>query len=122
MKVSSREVVEGFMAALQSEGPRAAAERYVSPDYIQRHPDVPPGREAAIAYLEDELRRGGRASLKAMVVEGDRVVLHLHMQFDDGSPDLAIMEMMRIENGRIAEHWYVGQPVPETTASGNSMF
>ena len=31
-------------------------------------------------------------------------------------------QQIRIDDGKIIEHWEVLQPVPETTASGNDMF
>jgi predicted SnoaL-like aldol condensation-catalyzing enzyme len=37
-------------------------------------------------------------------------------------PGLAIVELFRLKNGKIIEHWDVVQPVPQKTASGNSMF
>lgn len=109
--LTPREVLEGFIATMQSHGVRAAFEQYAAEDYIQHNPNGGQGREGAIAYLEDEQARGSRVSLKRIISEGNMIALHMHMQFDDGSPDLAIVDIWRVENGRFAEHWDVHQPI-----------
>jgi predicted SnoaL-like aldol condensation-catalyzing enzyme len=46
----------------------------------------------------------------------------VHLTREPNDPGLAIAELFRLKNGKIIEHWDVVQPVPEKTASGNSMF
>jgi predicted SnoaL-like aldol condensation-catalyzing enzyme len=41
---------------------------------------------------------------------------------EPNDPGLAIAELFRLKDGKIIEHWDVVQPVPEKTASGNTMF
>jgi predicted SnoaL-like aldol condensation-catalyzing enzyme len=41
---------------------------------------------------------------------------------DGGTPTYAVVDILRMEDGRIAEHWDVIQQVPAQTAGGNSMF
>jgi len=41
---------------------------------------------------------------------------------DEKDRGRAIVDIFRVENGKIVEHWGVTQDVPEETASGNTMF
>jgi predicted SnoaL-like aldol condensation-catalyzing enzyme len=41
---------------------------------------------------------------------------------DEQDRGRAIVDIFRVENGKIVEHWDVAQNVPEKTASGNTMF
>ena len=57
-----------------------------------------------------------------MVAEDDHVVLHVHAVREPGTRGNAIIDIFRLENGKIVEHWDVSQPVPEQAANDNGMF
>jgi predicted SnoaL-like aldol condensation-catalyzing enzyme len=57
-----------------------------------------------------------------IVAEGDLVVLHLNSKADEKDRGRAIVDIFRVKDGKIVEHWDVAQNVPEKTASGNTMF
>lgn len=114
MTAGTSEVIEGFSRTIETEGVRAAFERYASEDYIQHNPWAAPGREGAIAYIEGLGAKGVRGAVKRMIVEGNMAVTHLHLSFTDGTPDQAIVDIWRVENGKIAEHWDVTQDIPDT--------
>lgn len=54
--------------------------------------------------------------------DGDMVILHVHRVRTPGTRGEAIIDFFRVENGKIAEHWDVIQPIPETAANANGMF
>ena len=57
-----------------------------------------------------------------MIADGDLVVLHLHSKIDDKDLGRAVVDIFRLEKGKIVEHFDVAQSVPEKTANGNTMF
>ena len=54
--------------------------------------------------------------------EGDFMILHVHAIREPGERGSAIVDIFRLENGKIVEHWDVGQPIPEKPANDNTMF
>lgn len=123
MVMTNRQIVEDFIDLINRQGRvREAFERHVSENYIQHNPTAENGREEAIALIEGlSATPGFRPSVKRIVAEADLVALHMHLQLGDG-PGLAVMDMFRLEDGKIVEHWDVIQDVPAQTRSGNSMF
>ncbi len=101
----------------------AAAERYWSPDYIQHSAHIPPGRQG----LFDLVRSAPptmRYENSRIMAEGD--FLMLHGRFTNvGQPAAWIVaDVVRLENGRLAEHWDVIQDeaTRAQSKSGNPMF
>lgn len=55
-------------------------------------------------------------------VDGEPVIVHVHAMREPGTRGNAIVDIFKLENGKIVEHWDVTQAIPEKTASGNPMF
>jgi predicted SnoaL-like aldol condensation-catalyzing enzyme len=54
--------------------------------------------------------------------DGDYVILHAHAVREPRTRGNAIVDIFRIEDGKIVEHWDVVQPIPEKAANANGMF
>ena len=59
---------------------------------------------------------------KRIIAEGDLVAVHSHYVNYPGDRGVAILDLLRVRNGKIVEHWDIIQHVPETWANGNGMF
>ncbi len=60
--------------------------------------------------------------LKRAIAEDDHVVLHYNLQMFPGDPGHAVVDIFRVEDGQIVEHWDVIQPVPAESNNDNGMF
>lgn len=103
---------------------REAFETYVVPGYIQHNPIAPDGRDAAIAALEPFIQNVPTLhySIQRIIVDGDLAIVHAHMKMNDTDRGNAVVDIVRLENGKIVEHWDVIQPVPEKSANPHPMF
>lgn len=100
----------------------SAPARFFSDDYLQRNPGIPTG-SAALPALIASLPSDFRYELGMVIAEGDRVMVHGRYTGWGPKPMVAV-DIFRVENGRVAEHWDVMQEeVPaDRTVSGNAMF
>jgi predicted SnoaL-like aldol condensation-catalyzing enzyme len=82
-----------------------AAERHWSPDYIQHSAGIGPGLDGLFALVRSVHRRYESA---VAVAEGDYVMVHGRFS-GGGRPTKIVVDILRVENGRLAEHWDVMQ-------------
>jgi predicted SnoaL-like aldol condensation-catalyzing enzyme len=101
---------------------REGFEKYAVEGYVQHNPMVPTGREAAIKLLSERIRPEGITDIKRVIAEGDLVVLHVHSRANAQDRGRAIVDIFRVKDGKVVEHWDVIQAVPETAANDNTMF
>ncbi|KZE01263.1 nuclear transport factor 2 family protein [Bacillus mycoides] len=98
--------------------------KYVSEDYKQHNPFVGDGRKAFMDFFKEDFVKNpnSAAEIKHVVAEGDKVALHVHSRTNSQDRGVAIVDIFRIKNGKIVEHWDVIQEIPSETANDNTMF
>ena len=91
----------------------ARVDEYIAEGYIQHHQNVEPGRDALKGFLDWASSQPGEPEqiLHRAFVDGDHVTLHYHVIRHAGDPGFAVMDIFRVEDGKIAEHWDVMQDV-----------
>ena len=101
-----------------------ALDLYVGDEYIQHNPGMPTGKEASRQGFKAmmEQMKDASMSIKRVIAEGDLVVTHAHGLRYKGDRGIALMDMFRLEKGKIVEHWDVIQEIPEVTKNSNTMF
>ena len=86
----------------------AAAQRFWSSNYIQHSAHIEPGREGLFNLI-----KGTPASLKCepgvIVAEGDFVIVHGRFSGTGRPRNWIAADVVRIEDGVLAEHWDVLQ-------------
>lgn len=125
MEEHNKTLVRDFCdLAFNQHKPTEAAKKYLGSHYIQHNPDAPDGAEAFSGHFEGFFKAHPtfRFDIQRMIAEGDLVVLHVHTKRDEHDRGKAVVDIFRVENGKIVEHWDVIQDVPEKAANSNTMF
>jgi len=124
--LSVREVAERFIELFHHQDRVGDAFRaWVHPDYIQHNPNAPSGRDATLAVLEAAVRNNPELThtVKRVIYgEGDLVAVHHHFRRKTDERGWAVVDILRIKDGYVVEHWDVMQEVPETAKNDNGMF
>ena len=85
-----------------------AAERFWSPDYVQHSAHIAPGREG-LFELTKALPETLRYENGFAVAEGDIVILHGRFSGHGLRRNWVVADIVRLDNGVLAEHWDVIQ-------------
>lgn len=121
---SNKQTVLAFYEAALNNKDFEAASRLVGGRYVQHNPLITDGIDGLrgfIAYLRDTFPEL-HSEIKNIFAEGDFVIAHVHGVRVPGQPGSAIVDIFKLEGGKIVEHWDVIQPVPEHTENPNGMF
>jgi predicted SnoaL-like aldol condensation-catalyzing enzyme len=123
LEANKKVVVDFYEKALNQKDFDAAA-KYFGPRYTQHNPtgaDGPQGLKNLVTFLKEKFPQSHN-EIKRVIAEGDLVVLHVHSVREPGTRGRAIVDIFKVENGKIVEHWDVIQDVPEKSANDNTMF
>jgi len=99
-----------------------AIDKYIGENYIQHNPILPDGRDVlkqgATQWFKGAPKE--KIDIRHLSAEGDLVYIHTRATF--GRKVSSVIDIFRIENNKIVEHWDVIQAVPEKSASPHPMF
>jgi predicted SnoaL-like aldol condensation-catalyzing enzyme len=117
-------VISFYNMALNDHRPQEAADAFIGGIYIQHNPSITNGKQAFIDFVIARVKQYPylHADIKSVFAEGDKVLLHVHSKVDPQDRGRAIVDIFRIESGKIVEHWDVIQAIPEKSANDNGMF
>ena len=100
-----------------------AADQFWSSNYIQHSAHIPPGRDGLFGLVKSsppELKYEN----SLIVSEGDMLMLHGRFSGLGLPANWIVVDIVRVENGLLAEHWDVieDEVTREKSASGQPMF
>jgi predicted SnoaL-like aldol condensation-catalyzing enzyme len=106
-------LVRGLFEQVLNPMDSSAVDRFIAPGYIQHNQLAEPGREGLKAFLDMIRAETPEAvhDVKRAFVDGDHVTVHYHVRRWPGDNGWAVIDIFRIEDGLVAEHWDVMQDV-----------
>jgi predicted SnoaL-like aldol condensation-catalyzing enzyme len=122
-EANKKAVLEFYDAAINKKDFEAAA-KYFGSHYTQHNPlaaDGPQGLKGFIEFLKAKFP-DAKSEFKRVFADGDYVIVHVHAVREPGTRGNAIIDIFRLEGGKVVEHWDVTQPIPEKALNNNTMF
>jgi predicted SnoaL-like aldol condensation-catalyzing enzyme len=104
--------------------PERAVEQYIGENYRQHNPEAPDGPGGVIAYASSYVKANPQAHIefKRIIAEGHLVAVHSHLKSNSSDLGMAVVDIFRVEDHKLVEHWDVRQPIPSRAKNKNTMF
>ena len=122
-EANKKTVIDLYEKGINQKDFDAAAKNF-GPRYIQHNPRAKDGADGFKAFIDFLKAKfpNYHSEIKKVFVDGDYVILHVHNVPAPGERGAAIVDIFRLENGKVVEHWDVRQDIPEQSANNNTMF
>jgi predicted SnoaL-like aldol condensation-catalyzing enzyme len=120
----NKDLVVAFYDAAINDKDFEAASKFLGDTYTQHNPlaaDGPEGLKAFLDFARANLP-SYKTEFKRVLADGDFVVVHAHARVTPEDRGSAVMDIFRVEGGKVVDHWDVIQAIPETAANDNTMF
>lgn len=120
----NKQAVLAFYEAGLNQKDYATASRYFGRRYVQHNPAAADGKEGFakfIGYLRANYP-DSHSAIRQVFADGDFVILHVQEKLHPDDLGNAIVDIFRLEDGKIVEHWDVKQSIPDHPANQNGMF
>jgi predicted SnoaL-like aldol condensation-catalyzing enzyme len=121
---ANKKLVLEFYDAIIGRKDFDAGRRFMGDTYRQHAPyaaDGPEGLRAFVSWFRENFP-GHRYEIKRVIAEGDLVMLHVHGTGGPNPFGESVVDIFRIDNGKVVEHWDIIQPIPEKADNPNGMF
>lgn len=119
---NNKKLVAEFYQKLFGDKNLDAIDEYIVDDYIQHNPMAADGKQA----LKDVLKKWfvnapkEKIDIQHLGADGDFVYIHLRSKM--GTKTVSVIDIFRLKDNKIVEHWDVIQEVPEKSANNHPMF
>lgn len=119
----NKKMVVDFYQKLFGDKDISVIDQYIAENYIQHNPIAADGRQAikdiATKWIANQPKT--KVDFQKVAADGDLVFLHIKSKSFSGK-DVSLIDIFRIKNGKIVEHWDVMQEVPDKSANPHPMF
>ena len=132
MSETNKDIAVAFYKTLFEGRVEDAFRLYAGRPYHQHNPLIEDGMEGLRKFVTwmTSKHPDARYEIKRVFADGDYVIFHCHWHglsgdYLVGKPNPrgeAVVDIFRLEGGKVLEHWDVIQPIPETSANANTMF
>jgi predicted SnoaL-like aldol condensation-catalyzing enzyme len=120
---ANKKTVAALYDAAFNKKDMALAETYMGPYYKQHNPFAKDGAEGLagfVAYLKAK-EPNFQIQILRIFADGDYVITHVWTHNGPDDRGGMAMDIFRLDNGKVVEHWDVNQAIPEKAMNDNGM-
>jgi len=113
---ANKELVSEFIRVFYNDKDFDRARTMLTEDFTNHHPGAGVGPDRTVDSFREHAATpfpDFSLTLQRMIAEDDQVWTHGVVRVSPDAPPVIVVDLWRIEDGRLAEHWDVGQAVPE---------
>jgi predicted SnoaL-like aldol condensation-catalyzing enzyme len=119
---SNKKMVADFYQSLFGDKNTAAIDQYIGDTYIQHNPALPDGKDALKKAVSGWFKGQPKDTVDVRHLGADGNFVYIHTKSKMGNKTVSILDIFRVENGKITEHWDIMQEVPAKSANAHPMF
>ena len=122
--LSLKEKAVSFLQLVASGQVLEAYKRYISLDFSHHNPYFRGDAESLMLAMEENAKQNPdkKLDVKLAIQENETVAVHSHVKQNPEDLGGAVVHIFRFQDGKIAELWDVGQPIPEESPNENGIF
>lgn len=123
MNANNKQIVTTAYQRIFGDLDVSAVDEYMSADFVQHNPTTPDGPEGVKQLVQMLVSQGvpkQKIEFKHVMVDGDTVMLH--SRYEMAGNEWRFLDIYRVENGKLAEHWDAMMQMPEKRANNNPLF
>jgi predicted SnoaL-like aldol condensation-catalyzing enzyme len=119
---NNKKMVADFYQELFGDKNIDAIDKYIGDVYIQHNPGVTDGKEALKNAVKVWFKGAPKEKIDIQHLAADGNFVYIHTKSKRGNEIYSVIDIFRIENGKIVEHWDVMQEVPKESVNQHPMF
>ena len=120
MTMENKHIVQRALGELLGPGGVDALEPLLSDDFVHHRPDATSSTKAEwLAAIGAALvpLTGMQVEIQHVLSDGDHVVMHTRRRLPDAGPEVTVIDILRVDDGLIAEAWEIIEPTTQATAN-----
>lgn len=120
--MTNKDIAIQFLQTCALKSPKSAFAEFTNPNFKHHNQYFPGDRDSLMnAMIEADKSEPNKSfTVKQVFETGDRVALYSHVVKE--TMEIAVVHMLRFENGKISEMWDVGQIMEKDSPNKNGMF
>ena len=118
----NKKLVADFYQQLFGDKDLSAIDKYIGDVYIQHNPGLKDGKEALKQGAAQWFKGAPKIKINIQHIGADGNFVYIHTKSDQGPKTESVLDIFRLDNGKIVEHWDIIQTVPEHSENPHPMF